>query len=223
MIGGMASKSSGFSYVSFPNFFPAIINTPKPPHLFSFLPYFPMADDMELQHPKSNSHSSSPHLCSQIILRALVISSTLAATFLILSANQSLLIFGIPFHARYTYSSAFIFFAFANAIASAFCFLSACFLFLSTPRFPSGSTTNYYIFFLHDLLIMALLLAGCSSATAIGYVGKYGNSHAGWSPICDHFGKFCNRLTTSLAISYFALLCLLILIILSANPPSTSR
>ncbi|XP_038880088.1 CASP-like protein 1F2 [Benincasa hispida] len=213
---------------SFPN------SIPNP--TYSFLLHlqfyiFPMGDAMELEPKSSNSHFSSStnlHLCSQIFLRALVISSTLAATLLIISAKQSVLILGIPFDARYTYSSAFVFFALANAISCAFSFLSACLVFISIPRLASGNNNhgtrnrNYYIFFLHDLLMMGLLLAGCSAATAIGCVGKYGNDHTGWSPICDHFPKFCDRVTASLAISYFSVLCLLILTILSANPPLTS-
>ncbi|KAA0057743.1 CASP-like protein 1F2 [Cucumis melo var. makuwa] len=183
-------------------------------------------NDMELESKScSHHHDHQPiitnlHLCSQIILRVLVISSTLAATWIILTAKQSVLVFGIPFDARYNYSSAFEFFAFANAIASAFCFLSLCFLIFSSTRPSSSTPPNFYILFffrLHDLLMMGLVLSGCSAATAIGYVGKYGNTHAGWSPICNHFPSFCNRVTASIAISYLSVICLLILTILSLH------
>ncbi|KAL2515152.1 CASP-like protein [Forsythia ovata] len=40
-------------------------------------------------------------------------------------------------------------------------------------------------------------MAGCSAGIAIGYLGKYGNSHTGWMPICDHFAKYCQRVTIS--------------------------
>lgn len=72
-------------------------------------------------------------------------------------------------------------------------------------------------------LMMVLVVSACAAATAIGYVGKYGNSHTGWTPICDHFGKFCHRVTTSVAISYLAVLCLLILTIISATPPKRNN
>lgn len=68
--------------------------------------------------------------------------------------------------------------------------------------------------------MMSLVLAGCASETAVGYIGRYGNSHAGWSPICDHFGKFCNQTMTSVVLSYLALSFLLALTIMSAG---TSR
>ena len=65
--------------------------------------------------------------------------------------------------------------------------------------------------------MMSLVLAGCAAATAIGYVGRYGNSHAGWVPICDHFENYCNRITLSVIFSYLAFVFLLMLTIMSAN------
>jgi uncharacterized protein (TIGR01569 family) len=65
--------------------------------------------------------------------------------------------------------------------------------------------------------MMSLVLAGCAAATAEGFIGRYGNSHAGWIPICDHFGKFCNKMTTSVILSYLSLSFLLMLTIISAS------
>ncbi|XP_022134667.1 CASP-like protein 1F2 [Momordica charantia] len=175
--------------------------------------------DIELESNKSNT-SHNLHLCSQTILRGLVIASTLAAAWLMLTAKQSVIVFGIPLDARYSYSPAFKFFALANAIACGFCFLSVLLLFVLSHRLHNQPN---YILFLHDLLMMVLVASGCAASTAIGYVGKYGNSHTGWSPICDHFGKFCNRVTTSVAISYLAVICLLILTIISATKSASNN
>ena len=65
--------------------------------------------------------------------------------------------------------------------------------------------------------MVALLMAGCAAATAIGYVGKYGNSHSGWIAICDNFGKFCDKVTISVMLSYFAFGFYLFLTIISAT------
>lgn len=65
--------------------------------------------------------------------------------------------------------------------------------------------------------ILSLALAGCAAATAIGYVGKYGNRHSGWSPICDQFGEFCKRVTNAVIFAYLAVLFLLMLTIISAS------
>ncbi|KAK4488956.1 hypothetical protein RD792_004747, partial [Penstemon davidsonii] len=66
-----------------------------------------------------------------------------------LTTKQSTVVFGIQLDARYNYSSAFKFFAFANLIACVFSVLS---LFLA---FILGSKevdpTYYFYTFLHDL------------------------------------------------------------------------
>ncbi|CAL1389190.1 unnamed protein product [Linum trigynum] len=72
-------------------------------------------------------------------------------------------------------------------------------------------------------MVMGLVVAGCSAAMAIGVIGKYGENHSGWMPICDHFHRFCNRGTTSLALSYISLVLLFILTIMSSRNSSRSN
>ncbi|XP_059433369.1 CASP-like protein 1F1 [Corylus avellana] len=151
----------------------------------------------------------------QIGLRILVIATALAATWVMLTSRQSTEIFGITFDARYSYSSTCKFFAFANAVACAFVLLSLLFVLFFCRQGPNPS--NHYYLFLHDLFMMSLVLAGCAAATAEGFIGRYGNSHAGWTPICDHFGKFCNKMTTSVILSYLSLSFLFMLTIISAS------
>lgn len=66
-------------------------------------------------------------------------------------------------------------------------------------------------------IMMSVLLAGCASATTIGYVGKYGEMHSGWMPICDSVAKFCHKMIASVIFSYFGVIFYLCLTILSAN------
>lgn len=65
--------------------------------------------------------------------------------------------------------------------------------------------------------MMILVLAGCAAATAEGYIGRYGNSHSGWTPICDNFGKFCNKMMSSVILSYLSVSFLVMLTITSVN------
>ena len=57
-----------------------------------------------------------------------------------------------------------------------------------------------------------LLTSSISAAMAIADVGKKGNSHAGWLPICGQVPKFCDHVTGALvagfsaAVLYFLLL-----------------
>ncbi|KAJ8559764.1 hypothetical protein K7X08_003822 [Anisodus acutangulus] len=154
-------------------------------------------------------------LGTQILFRILSTAFTLAATLIILTSKQTVTVFGIEMDARYSYSSAFKFFALTNIIGCAFSVLS---LFLASfLGHKNLDPKNYFYMFLHDLIMMALLLAGCAAATAVGYVGKYGEMHSGWMPICDHVSKFCHKVTTSVMLSYFAVILYLFLTIISAN------
>ncbi|XP_006347352.1 CASP-like protein 1F1 [Solanum tuberosum] len=154
-------------------------------------------------------------LSTQILLRILAIAFTLAATSMILTSKQAVTVFGIEMDARYSYSSAFKFFAIANMIGCAFSVLSL--ILASVLGHKTPDPKNYFYMFIHDLITMALLLAGCAAATAVGYVGKYGESHSGWMPICDHVDKFCRKVSHSIMLSYVAMILYLCLTIISAN------
>ncbi|XP_022776362.1 CASP-like protein 1F1 [Durio zibethinus] len=154
-------------------------------------------------------------LGAQICLRVVAVGTALAATWMIVTSKETVVVFGLSLHARYSYSSAFKFFAFANALACGFTLLSIFFVFFFGRH---GLTpTNKFLLFLHDLFMMSLVLSGVAAGTAIGYVGRYGNSHAGWFQICDRLNKFCHKVTASLILSYLTVLCLLVLTIISAS------
>ncbi|KAL3753607.1 hypothetical protein ACJRO7_000937 [Eucalyptus globulus] len=106
-----------------------------------------------------------------------------------MTSIRSLTVFGILIDAQYTYSVAF----------------------------KDCCSSSYIFFFLHDLVVMTLVTAGCAATTVIGYVGKHGNAHIGWMPICDHLDKFCNKVTISIAISYVSFLLMIVTVISACN------
>ncbi|KAJ4974846.1 hypothetical protein NE237_008020 [Protea cynaroides] len=131
-------------------------------------------------------------------------------TCLIFTSRQTIEVFGISFAASYSDEPTYRFFAYANVVACVFSLLSlAIFFFLRR-------LGNDFIPFLHDLLIMSLLLAACAAATAIGEIGIHGNNHTTWMPICNRVPKFCHRVKSAIIFSYLALVMYLILTILSA-------
>ncbi|GMI72224.1 CASP-like protein 1F1 [Hibiscus trionum] len=129
---------------------------------------------------------------AQILFRIAATGTALAAARLIFNAEQTVDVMGMSFYAKYNYSPAFKFFASANAIACSFTFLSLFFMLFSRRRLTASI---YFLFLLHDLLMTSLVLAG----TAIGD----GNSKTGW-------------VSTSLTLSYVAMICLMLLTITSA-------
>ncbi|XVE56511.1 hypothetical protein DITRI_Ditri04bG0016600 [Diplodiscus trichospermus] len=126
------------------------------------------------QNPPLKTHKLV--LGAQICLRIVAIATALAATWVIVTSKQTVVVFGLQFYARYSYSSALRFFAFANAFACGFTSLSLLFVFFFGHHGLTPS--NYYLLFLHDLFMMSLVLSGVAAGTAIGYIGRYGNSHA---------------------------------------------
>lgn len=156
---------------------------------------------------------------AQISLRIMAMAATLAAAWIVLSNKQTVVIYGFTTDVKYSYSPAYKFFAAANLIA---CVLSAVSVLLFYIIGKTSKSINYFLFFLHDLVVMTLLMAGCSAATAIGYLGRYGNKHAGWMAVCGYVESYCNRITISLTLSYIAFLFYFFLAIISATKSRSS-
>ncbi|KAL0331819.1 UNVERIFIED_CONTAM: CASP-like protein 1F1 [Sesamum calycinum] len=152
---------------------------------------------------------------AQLTLRVLVIGFTLAAAITMTTSNQSVAFFGIVMDARYTYSSSFRFKMVADSIVCGLSLLSVILL-LSLNR-PKSNPNNYFYLFLHDLVSAVLLLSGGSAAMAIGYVGRFGQPQTGWIPICDRVPKFCDKILVSIVSSFLAVICLLVLTIMSVH------
>ncbi|OIT22849.1 PREDICTED: CASP-like protein 1F1 [Nicotiana attenuata] len=164
----------------------------------------------------------SPHMISdkcfirtQILLRVLAAAFTLAAACSMFTSKETVHVFNTEMDARYSYSSALKFFAYANIIGCAFSILS---LFLVSIFSRKGlHPKNYFYVFLHDMILMALLLAGTAAATTIGFVGKYGENQSGWMPICDSVPKFCHKVIKSIIFGFLGVIFYLCLTIISAN------
>ncbi|XP_047938455.1 CASP-like protein 1F1 [Salvia hispanica] len=163
----------------------------------------------------ANSIASSKSHKIQILLRILAIATTLSAACIMITNKQVKVVYGIQVDARYSYSPAFKFYAFANIVASALAILSLIVVLLMGRK--AVHSAHYFGLFLHDLIVTVLLMAGLGAAMGIAYVGKYGNSRSGWMPICDHFGKFCNRGVVSVVLGFMGFFVYLFLTIISAN------
>ncbi|MFX6533065.1 CASP domain-containing protein [Acinetobacter baumannii] len=158
--------------------------------------------------------SEKPLVVTHVSLRVLTVGLTLAAACLMLTNNQTTVVYGIEVDARCSYASAFTFFAIANLIACGFTVVSLFIVLILGSK--AGNPIYYFYIFLHDLSITVFLMSGCGAATAVGYIGEKGNSHIGWTAVCDHFGKFCNRALVSIGLSYVGIFFYLILTVIYA-------
>ncbi|GAB2272036.1 hypothetical protein Dimus_006859 [Dionaea muscipula] len=150
---------------------------------------------------------------AQIFLRIFVVVSSAVSAYLMLTSKEEILVYDLPMSAKYSYSPAFKFSAYMSVAASAFSLIS---LIITMIAIRQRSPTIYFFLFLHDLVMMALVVGGSAGASAIGYVGKHGFEEAGWLPICDHFSSFCNRATTSIMLAFASAAFLLFLSVISA-------
>ncbi|PIN01707.1 hypothetical protein CDL12_25783 [Handroanthus impetiginosus] len=180
--------------------------TPKQINQFNVLPVSPKLGSQNLK---------KFFYFAQLILRIVVIASALTGAITMTSSDQSVSFFGIVLKARYTYSSAFRYKVVVDSVVSGLSVLSLV-LVISLNR-PKSNPKNYFYLFLLDLVSLLLLLSGCSAATAIGFVGRYGQAKTGWVAICDRVAKFCDKIIVSIASSYLAVAGLLVLTVLSAH------
>ncbi|KAK9120177.1 hypothetical protein Scep_018270 [Stephania cephalantha] len=135
-------------------------------------------------------------LVGHAALRALGIAAALIAIGLMSTGKQAVELLGFQLVAKYSYSPILRYFVIVSTIACGLSALSlGCFLYS---------------------VVVGLALTGSSAATAMGYVGRYGDSHAGWMPICGTFGRFCDRMTVSVAFSFFAAVVYMALAVWSA-------
>ncbi|KAL6955860.1 hypothetical protein U1Q18_010692 [Sarracenia purpurea var. burkii] len=143
------------------------------------------------------------------VLRLVALAATISATIAMVTSHESATVFiNITFQAKYSYSPTFKYFVVINAIASGYG-LAALFL-------PSKSSLWRLVLIL-DLVILLLLNSSLSAALAIGYVGKKGNGHAGWLPVCGEVPKFCNHVIGALVSGFVAVIIYFLLLLHSLH------
>ncbi|KAK1405347.1 hypothetical protein POM88_004952 [Heracleum sosnowskyi] len=145
------------------------------------------------------------HLKKYAILlpRLLALIATFLAAVVTATSHQKASILTISFEAKYSDSPALKYFVIANIIASIYALLL---LFLPLDN-------SFWRFILvPDVVVMMLLSTSVSAALAIAHVGKKGNYHAGWLPICGQFHKYCDQVTAGLAAGFTGILIYLLLV-----------
>ncbi|CAD6269273.1 unnamed protein product [Miscanthus lutarioriparius] len=115
------------------------------------------------------------------------------------------------FTAKFRDTPAFVYFVIANAIAAAYNLEVLLIRRLILRRRMAGLVVHML-----DMVIMALLATGAATAAAMAELGKNGNVHARWNPICDRFGSFCSRGGVALASSFTGVALMMALNLLSA-------
>ncbi|XP_077243716.1 CASP-like protein 1D1 isoform X2 [Tasmannia lanceolata] len=120
----------------------------------------------------------------------------------------------IPLPAKFNYSPAFIYFVVGLSVAGLYSLLSLmCSAFAISK--PSASTKILFLFAILDALMAGIVASATGAAASIAYVGLKGNSHVYWLKICNIYDKFCRHIGSSVAVSLFASIILVLLVALS--------
>uniref|UniRef100_A0A0A9EK73 CASP-like protein n=1 Tax=Arundo donax TaxID=35708 RepID=A0A0A9EK73_ARUDO len=160
-----------------------------------------------------------------VALRAFVLAATLVAAVVMGVDRQTRTIevtiadalppLQVPVTAKWSYSSAFVYFVVANAMVCAFSALA-----LAACRRRDAMVAVM----VGDLVALALLFSAVGAAAEFGILGERGNSHVRWAKVCNVYSRFCERAMTAVIVSLlgaFANLVLLMLTILDIHKNSS--
>ncbi|KAI8007484.1 CASP-like protein 1C2 [Camellia lanceoleosa] len=151
--------------------------------------------------------AKTKRICA-LLLRALALAATVAAAIVMVTSHEKSTLFTVTFEAKYSHTPAFKYFLVANIIGAVYSFMV---LFL-----PAESMLWRLVVAL-DVVITMLLTSGMSAALAIAYVGKKGNTYAGWLPICDQVEKYCQHVGGAIAAGFAGVIIYLLLLLYSIH------
>ncbi|KAH7861761.1 hypothetical protein Vadar_030445 [Vaccinium darrowii] len=149
----------------------------------------------------------SKRVCT-LLLRVLALCATIAAAIVMGTSHEKSSFFTIQFEAKYNHTPAFTYFLIVNVIGGVYSLLV---LF-----FPAESLLWRFVVAL-DVVITMLLTSGVSAALAIAYVGKKGNSYAGWLPICGQVEGYCHQVGGALATGFAGVIIYMLILLYSLH------
>ncbi|KAJ0234169.1 CASP-like protein 1D2 [Hirschfeldia incana] len=184
----------------------------------------PLPASTEPLPPAAPSSASGFLDCRKIdiIIRVLLFSATLSALIVIVTSDQTEMTqlpgapSPAPVSAEFSDSPAFIYFVVALVVAGFYALISTIISIslLLRPEFAAQFSVYISSF---DMVVMGILASATGTAGGVAYIALKGNEEIGWNKICNVYDKFCRYIATSLALSLFASLLLLVLSICSLS------
>ncbi|CAI0466664.1 unnamed protein product [Linum tenue] len=161
---------------------------------------------------------------ADVALRAVLLAATVTAVVVMATAEQT----EMGRKAKFDHSPAFIYFISALCVAATYTIIT---LLASVGVILKPQYENKFLlhFIFLDVLALGLVSTATAAAGGVAYVGLKGNKHAGWMKVCSVYDKYCKHLGSSIAISLFASVLLVLLVFLSVlslhrkiPPPATT-
>ncbi|PKI39308.1 CASP-like protein 1D1 [Punica granatum] len=150
-------------------------------------------------------------------LRVVLFASTLTAVLVMVTGKQTELSgvpIPVPVEAKFNNSPAFIYFVVALSVACLYSIITIL-ASISVILKPAFSLSFILFFVIWDVVMLGLVASATGTAGGVAYIGHKGNSHTKWMKICNVYDKFCQHLAGSIAVSLFASIVLVLLIIFS--------
>ncbi|KAG0470167.1 hypothetical protein HPP92_016867 [Vanilla planifolia] len=149
-------------------------------------------------------------VASLLTLIAAIVMGTAAQTKRVVVVDDSGSPVTLSGTAKSHYSSALVYFIVINVVILLY---SASTLALSAWNVVGGSFNLPLT--IADLLAAMILVSCNSAASAISVVAENGNRHFGWDKICQFVGKYCAQVAAAVALSTFASVAYVLLILLT--------
>ncbi|AQK93313.1 CASP-like protein 1C2 [Zea mays] len=149
------------------------------------------------------------HRLISAVLRLAAAGAAAAAAVIMVTSHETTSLFGIEMEAKYSYTPSFVFFVVAFAVTFAYSLLAAV---LVRP-----GTTASRLVLLSDVTVGMLLTGAVAATGAISQVGKSGNEHAGWLPICAQVQAYCGHVMGALIAGFVSLLLYFLIIMYSLH------
>ncbi|KAJ1262456.1 hypothetical protein BS78_09G109100 [Paspalum vaginatum] len=143
-----------------------------------------------------------------VVLRLAAAGAAAPAAIIMVTSHETTSLFGIEMEAKYSYTPSFVFFVVAFAVAFAYSLL------VLVVRL---GTTASRLVLLTDVIIGMLLTGAVAATGAISDVGKNGNTHAGWLPICGQVQAYCNHVMGALIAGFVSLVVYFLIIMYSLH------
>ncbi|PIN14367.1 hypothetical protein CDL12_13005 [Handroanthus impetiginosus] len=159
-------------------------------------------------------------LGDQVVLRFLLFGAALVAVVVMVTSKQTEMVpvqsppFQAYVSAKFNRSPAFIYFVAALSVAGLYGIITTLLSFYAILK-PGCCPKLLSHFVIFDVILLGIVAAATAAAGAVAYIGLKGNKHLGWGKVCDVYDDFCGHLAASFAVSLFASIVLVFLVLLS--------
>ncbi|KAL2333171.1 hypothetical protein Fmac_014384 [Flemingia macrophylla] len=164
--------------------------------------------EMQMKMEDESEGNNSTLRTSETLLRLLPVGLCVSALVLMLKNSQQNEYGSVD----YSNLGAFRYLVHANGICAGYSLFSA--VIAAMPR-PSTMPRAWTFFLLDQVLTYIILAAGAVSIEVL-YLAENGDSATTWSAACETFGRFCHKGTASIAITFVAVLCYVLLSLISS-------